>query len=147
MEDSLIKYRSFLEKMWLESHQEWEDVPKILSTHMCRYTCIFIQKILQQDHGLVAEIVTGCPLKNRNGTSGGKYGFQDKHGNWHDHSWLVIGSEIIDVTADQFGGDEIIITSLFDKRYKPSPKQQIFIKSLDKLSIRAQKWFDAYKGK
>ena len=140
MQESLIKYRAFLKTVWLLSHQEWGAVPPVLSTHMCRYTCLFLQKRLRQDHGLAAKIVTGRPAEDSNGTSQGKFGFQDRQGNWHDHSWLVIDDQIIDLTADQFEEDEIIVTSVSDKRYRPSLDQQAFVKSFERLNRRTQKW-------
>ncbi len=140
----LEEYRHFLEDMWHRTHKEWDKMPDILSTHMCRYTCLFLQHVLQKDKGISAQIVTGCPQEILNGTRDGQYGFQDKKGNWHDHSWLVINDIIVDLTADQFGADPIIITSSMGSKYNPSHDQTAFAARVEKLEKRANQWIEFY---
>ena len=144
---NLFQHRHFLETIWHETHSEWkpEENPEIISTYMCRYTCIFLKEIIKREYGIIPEIKSGRPeAVELNGTPQGKYGYKDNAGNWHDHSWLLIENKIIDLTADQFGGNEVILTDVSNENYNPSLDQKVFDESFEKLSVKASTWVEKF---
>ena len=127
-------------------HKEWDknNIPFPISKHMCRYTCLFLKDIIEKEHSLSCSIQIGCPEESKNGTPHGLYGFQDRLGNWHDHSWVLIGDQIVDITADQFGELPVITSDVLDKRYRPSPDQAPFANIFNRLSSKSGMWVAYY---
>lgn len=104
--------RRFLQPHWAEWHVAWGPLtPSLPSEWTCLRSSIFVQRVLAQA-GISAELASGVP--DRDGTE--PFGFFSR-GVWQSHAWLRASSTIIDVTADQFGADEVIISTLADPRY------------------------------
>lgn len=143
----LQPYRIFLENIWIETHKEWNNsiVPVPASFHMCRYTCLFLQYILNKEHNIKTDITSGRPSEEHNGTTKGQYGYRDANHHIHDHSWLLYNDTIIiDITADQFGDQAIVITPINDDRYRASPNQDAFKSDFMTLQKRVQRWITHY---
>jgi hypothetical protein len=66
--------------------------------------------------GHAAEWVSGTPYAGRSGVPDAACGFYSG-AQWEGHAWVVSGDIIIDITADQFGCDPIVITTISDTRY------------------------------
>jgi len=98
--------RSFLETIWpdwqLKSHRSHGGaVPAIMSYSTCGRSSTFVQKVLD-DLGMAAEV---------------RHGWFQAEGSEARHAWVAISSWLVDVTADQFGADEVIVTDQGDSRY------------------------------
>ena len=153
MQDELFDYcdrlRPFLELRWQEKHLTWaEDLPKVWSAYMCRYTSIFLQHVLASDRHISTIIVGGRPIRDLHGTPRGKYGFIDRHNCWYDHCWLETKHLIIDLTADQFGDLPIIITPKRDKRYRANLDEYDpqFRYHMIKLSQTSDRWLKMWQA-
>lgn len=112
-QDTLTTIRAFLEISW----EKWKierlrDLTVPLSTGMCRFSSIFLHPILEDRTGRSWKMVGG---ETRDGDVGG---MMDSNGEWQPHYWLTDGNMIVDVTADQFGHDPIILTDYADPRYR-----------------------------
>jgi len=104
--------RSFLETVWpdwqLEKHRRFGDpMPSIMSYSTCARSSTFIQKVMDEI-GVAAEVRHGW---FRTEKSEAPWGPDDRH------TWVASGSWFVDVTADQFGADKIIVTDISDSRY------------------------------
>ncbi|MGO4683474.1 hypothetical protein [Hyphomicrobium sp. 2TAF46] len=114
-----VAARDFLEPVWLEWHRAWAPGvpdPAIPSTHTCGRTSLFLQEILGLE-GLHAEWASGVPRLAEMGPEIGPYGFF-AGGRWEGHAWVECAGWIVDITADQFGADPVIVTPTTDSRYK-----------------------------
>jgi hypothetical protein len=104
--------RQFLETIWpdwqLEKSQRLGSLlPSIMSFSTCASSSTFVQKVLY-DFGVEAQVRHGWYLGETpklNPDSAPR------------HTWVVSGKWFIDVTADQFGADKVIITDQSDSRY------------------------------
>jgi len=104
--------RSFLETIWpawqLENRRKHgSPTPAKMSYSTCGRSSTFVQKVFDE-LGVVAEVRHGW---FRVEISEAPTGADDRH------AWVASGPWFIDVTADQFGGDEIIVTDQSDGRY------------------------------
>lgn len=98
------KARSFLERVWPIWHKAMGSKPAVISSGTCGRSSLFLQRVLKDDHGVASTWVTGKFMNA---------------GNPERHSWLKVGGQIIDITADQFGLDPIIVVPANDERYIP----------------------------
>ena len=106
--------RDFLETIWpewqLESHRKFGvSAPRIMSHSTCGRSSTFVQKVLDE-FGVAAEVRHGWFQAEASG---------DPFNPGTRHAWVSSGSWLIDVTADQFGAAEIIVTDQSDGRYRP----------------------------
>ena len=147
--EDLNRYRLFLESVWVNHRKQWnpERTPKIVSTYMCRYSCIFLINILKKEYELDCQIINGRPkFKYLEGTKFGKYGYKDVKGKWYDHSWITLNNKIIDLTSDQFGGDKVVFTTINNCNYNPSPNQKAFEQDFTSLTPVVNKWIKYYEA-
>ena len=154
MKDELFHYcervRSFLELRWQEKHLTGEEeLPKVLSSFMCRYTSIFLQQVLAIELKIKTTIVGGRPIRELHGTTRGKYGFVDCHNCWYDHCWLESKHLIIDLTADPDGDLPIIITAKRDRRYRANLDESDpqFRYAIVKLFRTSEGWLKMWRAK
>lgn len=107
MKDNLLPIattaRQFLERVWPHWHAKLGMSPAIPSTGTCGRSSLFLQRVLQDEHGIDAAWVTGRFISDST---------NDKH------SWIEAAGYIIDVTGDQFGLEPIIIVPVGDARYR-----------------------------
>lgn len=108
--------RLFIEPIWRRWHLlAGRALPHPLSRFTCGRTSLFLRDVLRHE-GYSAEWVSGTPYAGESNApvsaSGYFTGFR-----WEGHAWVVSGKNIVDITADQFGCDPIVITSVEDNRY------------------------------
>jgi hypothetical protein len=138
--------RNFLEPRWFSLHQLWGDSqPRALSKFMCRYTSIFLKAVLNIETQASWRLVAGRPiLKEYEGTEKGFAGFCTSTGLYFDHCWVQLGDLIVDITADQFGAEAVIITSVGDPRYSSNLEESDFCRDIAKLSRRPEQWLQEW---
>ncbi|UDF05444.1 hypothetical protein [Asticcacaulis sp. AND118] len=100
--------RNFLLPVW----EEWQSArglsPVVLSTRTCVRSSLFLSRVLQA-HGFDAAWVNNVPRLSEEGPELGPYGyFADAR--WEAHAWVTCENWIVDITADQFGGDPVTVT-------------------------------------
>lgn len=111
--------RQFIEPVWLHWHQaRGRIVPHPTSRYTCGRTSLFLRDVLRHG-GYRAEWMSGTPYAGGRATPDAACGFYSGT-RWEGHAWVVSGDTIIDITADQFGGDPVLITSVADTRYAAS---------------------------
>jgi hypothetical protein len=144
-----VQFRSFLEPRWFSLHQLWGDTStERLSRYMCRYTSIFIKTVLNVDNQKLWRLVAGKPVtKEKEGTAEGCFGFRTSSGIFFDHCWVQSDNLIVDITADQFGAEEVIITSVSDSRYYPNLEEADFNQEIVKLSHHPERWLKEWNDK
>lgn len=143
LETFLKDIRCFLEPIWIKAHKSWDDapVPAPPSKYMCRYSCLFLRKLLKNYGYGKWFIELGRPLSPElNGTEDGKFGYLATDGKWYDHTWLVKDGIIIDITADQYGGDPITIAPIGSTKYNANLTEDNVIKDFKKLEKRVHSW-------
>jgi hypothetical protein len=146
LEVFLQDVRRFLEPIWVKTHKSWDDepMPDPPSKYMCRYSCLFLQQLLQQyGYGQWSIELGRPPSPDLNGTKEGKFGYYAKDG-WYDHAWLVKDGVIIDITADQYGDAPIIISSITSSKYNANLSEDNAAMDLKKLKKRAVSWIDMW---
>ncbi|WP_420569212.1 hypothetical protein [Thalassovita sp.] len=102
--------RTFLEPYWAAWHRRGGSPNKLtLSQGMCGRSSLFLRDVLRSE-GEQADFVIGSPSEGPQG-----YRFE---GVWRGHAWVQSGDWIVDVTADQFGKPDVVITPVGDEKYK-----------------------------
>jgi len=105
--------RAFLEPHWIVWHRKAGSPSgrRTLSEGTCGRSSRFLHELLQTQ-GFEAEMVFGSPVECA-------CGFRTAEG-WKGHGWVVVKDPacIVDLTADQFGADPVIVTTPDDPRYK-----------------------------
>jgi len=144
------KVRSFLEAHWTEWHEtkkaeraKWADTPyeyAMPSERMCRFTVAFLAIVLRKETGETWKIRGGSPWPPKYPDGG----MLSTSGNWEGHYWLERNGTIIDITADQFGYEPVLITSSTDPRYKPNYSPSEIKSHLADARITPAKWLVAY---
>ncbi|WP_088892892.1 hypothetical protein [Leptolyngbya ohadii] len=137
--------RQFLEPHWLAAHQGWSDIPDPLSRWMCRYSSIFLATLLREQSQEPWSIVGGRPPRSLNAKVEGEFGILAWDGTWNDHCWVTGRGLIIDLTADQFGHDPIIVTASSDPRYRANLTEDEMAQDFQKLQRRSTQWLAAWK--
>lgn len=107
----------FLQPAWVRWRQSrGKPIPAIASLHTCGRSSLFLRDALRLE-GYSAEWVNGIPRFAAGGKEIGPFGFFSGK-RWESHAWVVSGDLILDITADQFGADPVIVTSISDARYR-----------------------------
>ncbi len=106
---------AFLEPVWPEWHRAWGgQQPVMPSQWTCGRSSLFLQKVLNEDLAIPAQWVSGVPQEGSEMKSIGFF----TGSRWEGHAWVEVQQGwIIDITADQFGADAIIVTRDGDARY------------------------------
>ncbi|PSB55038.1 hypothetical protein C7B77_16320 [Chamaesiphon polymorphus CCALA 037] len=92
-------------------------------------------------------MAAGIPLeKEHDGTSKGQFGFRTPDGLFFDHCWLQTEDAIVDITADQFGAQKIIITTVGDSRYSQNLTERDLQKHIPRLSRRPNQWLSQWQN-
>lgn len=111
-----VSARRFIEPVWDEWHRaQGSPPPLVASRFTCGRTSLFLVKVLRTD-GFEAEWQSGTPRLSEEGPEVGPYGFHSGS-RWEGHAWVRSGGLIVDITADQFGAEPVIVTSTTDRRY------------------------------
>jgi hypothetical protein len=129
MAAALTQLRTFLLPCWNWTHQNYinhgqrfflnkrAEIPTPVSQDMCRHTTLFMLQLLEQA-GDKRWLVAGGFINHRNDP--GIYG---ESGLWLQHWWLENGEHILDLTADQFGWECVVLAPVTDARYSRQPEQ------------------------
>ena len=88
----------------------------------CLFACILLTETLQQFMPHSTSIIRG-------GDGKGDGGFQDRAGAWHGHYWVEVELNaqryVVDITADQFGEEDIVVLPVSQAtRYAPGNQNE-----------------------
>lgn len=104
--------RGFLEPHWAawHAHAGAPEGRRTLSEGTCGRSSRFLAEVLRRE-GFEVETVFGSPVE-------GDCGFLTEEG-WKGHGWVLVKApaRIVDLTADQFGANPVIVTAPDDPRY------------------------------
>ena len=132
----LIPLRLQLQSHWAEYAAETHKPWTADGSSMCKFSAAFL------------ELVLGKPWRYTGGESRYDYeqneffdlaGFFDGK-RWESHNWVTDGERIVDLTASQFGADDIIITSASDPRYRANFFPPEIRESKKYVIKRARQW-------
>lgn len=111
--------RLFLEPVWETWHRsQTGHVPATASTNTCGRSSLFLRNVLRSE-GFSADWTTGTAAVFGQSLGHSSFGFEREY-LWKSHAWVTSGGMIVDITADQFGSDRVIVTPTGDTRYSPS---------------------------
>ncbi len=138
--DLMIEVRPYVEariEEWMDRNPGFErpneDAP--LTTGFCRGVAAGVAEILRASFpdcfwrvagGFGAEYYTNTPPNLAEFVDADCFpgGMVDQSGEWHGHFWVTGGdpdndeSLIIDLSADQFGHEDVVVTTIEDPRYR-----------------------------
>lgn len=155
LKDELQDIRTLLSEHWINWKNDNnytmddDDTP---SRDMCRFTSVFLYRWLienypEEDWKIRGGIADRRLVKNPDPAfTHEPYGGYQCHGIWFGHFWVEGDKNIIDLTADQFDGDEIIITDLNDPRYKCNMADCELLDAMIFGSEDAHEWFNEWKS-
>lgn len=140
---ALTRFREFLSACWDWSHEvhystgfnRKEKKPEIHCTYMCRHTSVLLQE-------LICSVDPGWKVAG---------GWMSDSAHPADpnqpHCWLVRGSSLVDLTAEQFGWDSVVITTTDDPRYRSTllrlPTARNLKTTLDQWKgVASREWMD-----
>jgi hypothetical protein len=115
-----VSARLFIEPIWDEWHRAQGIRPAIPMQNTCGRTSLFLVEALRHE-GISAAWVSGVPRLSEQGPEIGPYGFCSGN-RWDSHAWVTCNAWIVDITADQFGADAVIVASASDGRYSPGER-------------------------
>lgn len=111
--------RLFIEPVWQHWHQSrGHTVSHPMSRYTCGRTSLFLRDVLRHE-GHPAEWMSGTPYAGGSCAPDTACGFYSGT-RWEGHAWVISGKIIVDITADQFGDNPIVMTSISDTRYVSS---------------------------
>lgn len=137
-----VEIRDFLKPLWKEKHKILRlNQPISEDQKMCQFTSLFLKMVIES---------LGEEAYFRGG--GTRFpdvkdgGFRDSEGVWHTHFWVEVDNEfIIDITANQFGAPEVIVTSLDDDRYKSNITGDELSEFACNVEKTAFSWLELYE--
>ena len=106
-----ISVRAFLEPSW----RQWQPGVEPPSKNTCGRSSLFLERVLRHQ-GYAARWTNGVPRLGEDGPDLGPFGFFTGT-RWESHAWVECDGFIVDVTADQFGAETVIVTPSDDPRY------------------------------
>jgi hypothetical protein len=113
LERLVREVRAFLEPHWADWHVHAgsPEGRRTLSEGTCGRSGQFLYEVLRRE-GFEAALAFGSPVEC-------DCGFHSLAG-WKGHAWVVVKepARIVDVTADQFGAQPVIVTDPGDARYR-----------------------------
>lgn len=127
--------RAFLEPLWIHYLGDpWWAIDPPLSRGACRVSSEFLARILP-DLGLRGWSVHGGPES-----------FLQEDGERVPHYWLSDGTDIIDITADQFGLPAVIVGRPDLSRYIPGPAPALSAKAQAEVRF-LDAWVEAWRDR
>ncbi|WAC47786.1 hypothetical protein OVA03_13910 [Asticcacaulis sp. SL142] len=110
-----IRTRNFLLPEWADWQKRRGLSPPVPSTWTCVRSSMFLSRVLNAE-GYDATWVNNIPRLSEDAPELGPYGYFTGT-RWEAHAWVMYDGWIVDITADQFGGDEVTITGLENPLY------------------------------
>jgi hypothetical protein len=138
--------RERLMPLWRAFHAEQERLARSIGRRwkdphpahgMCRLSSAMLADVMTEATGRRWKVHGGDTW---NGDVGGMLG-QD--GEWHAHYWIREGKTIVDITADQFGHDPVIVASSKDDRYKANYSRSELASHLANVRVTKARWVEA----
>lgn len=140
--------RAFLEPRWVEWFAErGKPLPTYPSSGMCRFSAFFMQRLLERTIGGDWAVVGGIPI-DPFGQPVPSGGIQDANGQWHAHYW-VTGPDalIVDITADQFGLSQILLSEHDHARYDGNYLEWEVHEHLKDVQNRVLAWLEQWDAR
>ncbi len=144
--DELVAIREFLVPRWQHWGRTNGKPVTARGEGMCRFTSAFLLNYLgpgwtmrggesdKYDHSqqkwLYGEVAAG---------------YKDKQGNWRSHYWVRRDNTIVDLTASQFGGPNVILTHGLDHSFCESQNRIQIAQALKDVKERAKGWYTEYR--
>lgn len=162
LSENLPRLRSFLEDCWGAWQQErkpwvFEREDYHVAGGMCRFTAAFLLKALPEyldDDWFVAGGISrkefGVAASGRdidlNHLDGGML---STNGEMESHYWVVgpRSGIIVDLAADQFGWDPVIVTEMDDERYISNLKKAALREHFKHVDARASSWLSDWRDR
>lgn len=136
----LNRIRTFLKPLWAEYHQERGITPTTDDCSMCRYTAAFMAEIL----GGKWKVAGGADLQEVNNPHIEPGGFLTPSGERFGHYWATNGTLIIDLAAEQFGADAVIVTGNDDPRYISNYTAEELAEHLNHVEEKVDEWLEGF---
>jgi hypothetical protein len=130
----LERLREVLKSFWARWAEEKGRPEAATGATMCRFTSGFLSEVL----GWNWRVQGGDP--NHYGEDAGFFDGTT----WQGHYWVSDGQRIVDLTANQFGAEEIVITSVDDPRYRVNYTPAELADALYEVEDRVEDWLDEY---
>lgn len=128
--------REYLGHCWAAWAAEKNKPENADGKNMCRFTAAFLANVLGKPWRAVGG---GCRYNFQGNSLLSVGGFFDGT-NWQAHYWVTDGKRIVDLTANQFGAEPIIITSAKDPRYDANYWPSEVREALTHVRARARQW-------
>jgi hypothetical protein len=137
LQERLQVMRTALEGYWAAWAEERGRPEAATGATMCRFTAAFLVLVL------------GWPWRV---AGGDEYADDDQGGyfdgkEWHAHYWVTDGHRILDLTANQFGGPPIVLTSVGDPRYVENYEREVLEDAMPHVAARAEQWASDFSKK
>lgn len=130
----LVALRPVLEAFWAQWAEERGMPAAATGASMCRFTSAFLSDVL------------GWEWKVEGGYAqhpGEAAGFFDGVA-WHGHYWVTDGRRVVDLTANQFGAEAILVTTVEDARYRANYSPAEVADALYYVEDRVEEWLGEY---
>lgn len=149
--------RSFLEPRWIQFQRQRGLVcASHPSTGMCRLSTLFLLRVLEQELPAGGwQCLGGCSDATDEDVDpnlGLPGGYRDSNGDWSGHYWISDGGFelIIDVTADQFGGDPVVVAEdvpdgAYRENYAPAAVTERMKDVRDRVAAWMGEWSSHYE--
>lgn len=150
------RVRVFLEPRWLEWRETRQrPAEATASGGMCRFTSVFLAKVLAAESDARWTVRGGSPVAEahqlqlrweRGAPRDG--GMLDAVGRWQAHYWVedLAGSTLVDLTADQFGHEPVVISAPGDQRYSGNFLAHAVRGHLGDALITPRAWLRAWRA-
>ena len=145
--------RGFLEGRWVEWRAaRYRTTPEVVSESMCRMSAATLVDILNH-HGDGWVVAGGA---GEDGAEPGECdrrqfpgGMQAADGRWHGHYWALnkATKQIVDITADQFGHETVIVTVADDERYRPNYLAKALKDHLSHVKVTKSAWLEEWSDR
>jgi hypothetical protein len=138
--EQLTAMRAYLAQCWSDWAQETGKSEAASGKNMCRFTSSFLVAVLGAPWRVAGG---GCRYDDRSDDVVSVGGFYDGRA-WQAHYWVTDGERIVDLTASQFGAEDVLVTSADDPRYDANYLPQECRAALNGVQARAGQWAADY---
>lgn len=143
--NELTQIRKFLIPHWVAWGNSSEKIVTEKGEGMCRFTAAFLARVLGKGwkfDGGYPDVFDPRSLQWVYCVDGG--GYKLPSGTWEAHYWATDGKVIVDLTASQFGEQDVVIVPISDARYKSTMTAFLRKESMKDVRYRANQWADLW---